>query len=125
MTRKMYEPTEKQEKKWANLQLASLPSDNEFKALWAKRHHGKTAGWGMGKRDWIVANLTRSRDYQIGLWQGRVDAARGLDYSEERSENTYNLGYHRGYTNYASDRNGWDKTQRAAFEAKYLDTVEA
>lgn len=119
MDRKLYEPTAKQEEKWAGLQLSELPTDEEFKTLWAKRHHGKVAGWGMGKRQWIISNLSSSRDYQMGLWQGRVDAARGLGYSEERNENTYNLGYYRGYTEYESNRNGWDAATRQRFDEKY------
>lgn len=57
----------------------------------------------------------------MGLWQGRVDAARGLDYSEERSENTFNLGYYRGYTEYESNRRGWDAATRQAFDSKYVE----
>lgn len=120
MDRKMYEPTEKQEQKWSRLQLSQLPTDGEFQARWKNAHHGKLTGWGMGKRDWIIANLTQSRDYQMGLWQGRVDKARGLEYSEERTDNTYNLGYYRGYTEYESNRNGWDAGTRQKFDEKYL-----
>jgi len=122
MDRKMYQPTQSQETKWANLSLAPLPGDDEFKALWAKSHHGKTTGWGMGKRTWIVSNLKNSRDYQMGLWQGRVDAARGLEYSEERSDNTYNLGYYRGYAEYESNRGGWDAQTRESFDSKYANS---
>ncbi len=125
MERKLYEPTEKQEQKWTGLQLAELPTDEEFKALWTKRHHGKKAGWGMGKRQWIISNLSNSREYQMGLWQGRVDAARGLGFSEERNENTYNLGYYRGYTEYQSNRNGWDAATRQRFDEKYMETPNA
>jgi hypothetical protein len=120
MERKIYQPTEKQEAKWAAYTTPQMPSDEEFKARWAKSHGGKTAGWGMAKRDWVLASLKSSRDYQVGIWQGRVDAARGLDYSEERNDNHYNLGYHRGYCDYTSDRKGWDAAQRAEFDAKYL-----
>ena len=120
MERKMYRPTENQARKWANLTPLAVPSDDTFKALWAKKHGGKTTGWGMIKRDWINSNLKNSREYQIGIWQGRVDAARGLDYSEDRNENTYNLGYYRGYTDYQSNRRGWDQPTRDAFDAEYL-----
>jgi hypothetical protein len=122
MERKMYEPTENQERKWASLNLAPLPSDDEFKTRWAKAHHGKTAGWGMMKRDWIVSNLKNSREYQMGIWQGRVDRARGLEYSEERNDNTYNLGYYRGYTDYESNRRGWDRQTRKRFDEKYVNS---
>ena len=123
MTRKMYEPTKNQERKWAKFSDVSegMPTDEEFKTRWAKCHHGKTAGWGMGKRDWILSNMTQTREYQMGIWQGRVDRARGLDYSEERNENTYNLGYHRGYTEYESNRRGWDRATRQRFDEKYVE----
>jgi len=119
MERKMYQPTEKQEQKWAKLVQIEMPSDEEFKARWAKAHHGSEKGWGMGKRNWVLGNMTQSREYQMGIWQGRVDRARGLEYSEERNENTYNLGYHRGYTEYESNRNGWDAQTKQKFDEEY------
>lgn len=120
MDRKMYEPTENQERKWAKFANAEMPSDDEFKTLWAKSHGGKTSGWGMMKRDFVLSQMTQSREYQMGLWQGRVDAARNIEYAEERNENTYNLGYYRGYTGYQSNRRGWDRATRESFDAKYL-----
>lgn len=120
MNRKMYEPTKNQERKWTKFSGAEMPTDEEFKTRWAKSHHGKTRGWGMSKRNWKLSQMTQSREYQMGLWQGRVDAARSLDYSEERNENTYNLGYHRGYTGYESNRRGWDSATRERFDAKYM-----
>jgi hypothetical protein len=102
MDRKMYQPTESQEKRWAQFPAVDIPSDEEFKVRWAKAHHGKVTGWGMGKRDAVLSQMKNSREYQMGIWQGRVDRVRGLDYSEERNENTYNLGYHRGYTGFDS-----------------------
>jgi hypothetical protein len=38
-----------------------------------------------------------TREYSQGCWQGKLDRASGLEYSEERNENVYNLGYYRGY----------------------------
>ena len=122
MERKMYEPTRGNLKKWARFQSIEMPTDDEFKARWAKSHHGKTNGWGMMKRDFILKNMTRSREYQTGLWQGRVDKARGLEYSEERNESAYNLGYHRGYTEYKSNRRGWDRATRERFDEKYVNS---
>lgn len=123
MDRKMYQPTANQERKWAREaeRVVEMPTDEEFKSRWAKCHHGKKAGWGMGKRDWILSNMTRTREYQMGIWQGRVDAANGLDYAEERNENTYNLGYYRGYTNYESNRRGWDAATRQRFDEQYVN----
>ena len=121
MDRKMYEPTKGNEKKWARYQPVEMLSDDEFKARWTKSHHGKERGWGIGKRNFVLSQMTLTREYQMGLWQGRVDAARGLGYSEDRNENTYNLGYNRGYTEYASSRRGWDSGMRARFDEKYTN----
>jgi hypothetical protein len=121
MERKMYEPTKGNEKKWARFADIEMPSDDEFKARWANRHGGKTRGWGMAKRDFVLSQMTQTREYQMGLWQGRVDKARGLEYSEDRNENTYNLGYYRGYTEYESNRRGWDRETRRRFDEKYIE----
>lgn len=71
MEQKMYEPTEKQIKNWSELTTIEMPSDDEFKAIWKKAHHGKEAGWGMGKRDWIIRNLSTPRN--IRWVSGRVE----------------------------------------------------
>lgn len=120
-TRVMYQPTEKQVEKWARLTALPMPSDDEIKARWKKAHHGKLAGWGMLKRDLAIQALRNTPEYQSGIWQGRVDAARGLPYSEERNDGSYNLGYHEGYTGYESNRRGWDAAMRATFDAKYIN----
>lgn len=120
MDRRTYQPTKNQERKWAKFSTVQMPTDDEFKTRWAKAHGGKTRGWGMMKRDYILGNMTQSREYQMGIWQGRVDVARGLDYAEGRNENTYNLGYYRGYTGYKSDCRGWDTMTRQRFADKYL-----
>lgn len=123
--RMMYQPTEKQLAQWANYSdQVEMPSDDWFRAEWARTHKGKTAGWGLAKRDWVTGGATRTRPYQMGLWQGRVDAARGLEYSEERNQNSYNLGYYRGYTEYQSNRRGWDAGTRARFDAQYTADLE-
>jgi len=121
MERKMYEMTERQIQNWARMSVPQMPADEEFQAMWKKAHHGKVSGWGMGKRNWIVSEMKNTREYQMGIWQGRVDAARGLDYSEERNDNTYNLGYYRGYTNYQSDMHGIDTNTRQQFAEKYME----
>ena len=118
MERKMYQLTEKQLSRCAP--MAELPIDEEFKAGWKKSHHGKTRGWGMGKRNHILSLMTNTPEYQLGIWQGRVDKARGLPYSEERNESAYNLGYYRGYTDYESNRRGWDQGTRQRFDDEYL-----
>ena len=124
MKRKMYTPTESQEKRWAAVRPLEMPTDEEFKANWKRRHHGKLTGWGLGKRDFIVKNLKQTREYQMGLWQGSVDAARGIEYQHEamsdENVNCYNLGYYRGYNEYTRNRRGWDAETRARFDALYL-----
>lgn len=126
--RVMYQPTPKQLSKWGtpgdNDIDSKMPSDEEIKAAWAKSHGGKTTGWGMKKRDIKLSMMTGTYDYQMGLWQGRVDAANGLEYSGERSENVYNLGYHRGYTEYWSNRRGWDEATCQRFDEKYVINEE-
>jgi hypothetical protein len=121
MNRKMYVPTDKQESNWARLTVYETPSDEVFKHSWAKSHNGKEAGWGMGKRDWIIRNMCQTREYQMGLWQGRVDAAQGLEYSEERNEKTYNVGYYRGYLSFDSyrARSEWGHEVYVKFMAEY------
>ena len=119
MTRKMYQMTEQQLKKCHP--VPEMPSDAEFKDIWKKAHHGKVTGWGMGKRDWMLGALKSDPEYQRGIWQGRVDKARGLDYSEERNESAYNLGYYRGYAEYESNHHGWDQATRERFDSEYVN----
>lgn len=124
MERKIYTLTEKQIEKCArsnNGSLDNMPSDEEFKAQWKKSHHGKVTGWGMGKANWITIRMSLNPEYVRGLWQGMVDKANGLEYSEERNENTYNLGYYRGYTDYESNRKGWDSNTRQQFDSNYVN----
>ena len=118
MERKTYQLTKNQLKKCKQVEM---PTDEEFKAIWAKAHHGKVNGWGMQKRNFVLSQMTMTEEYQQGIWQGRVDQARGLEYSEERNESAYNLGYYRGYTGYTSDRRGWDAATRARFDEKYVN----
>jgi hypothetical protein len=132
MERKMYTMTEKQIARFVNrptqeqtdAQVAEIRSgsqDEQLKADWKRRHHGKLTGWGMGKAQLIIDLLGGTIEYQRGIWQGRVDKARGLDYTEERLEKSYNLGYYRGYVEYESNRRGWDTETRARFDAEYVN----
>lgn len=114
MERRMYKMTAKQE---ALPAVASIPSDDEIKAM-AKRSRKP---WGIIKRDLALRALRNSHDYVLGIWQGRVDAARQADYNEERFNSDYNLGYHDGYLNYHSDRKGWDAATRERFDAEYVN----
>ena len=135
MERKLYQMTEKQIARFADkptqaeidIKVAELRDgsrDEGFKADWKRRHHGKVTGWGMGKAQCIIQLLQGTIEYQRGIWQGRVDKARGLGYSEDRAEKSYNLGYYRGYTEYESNRRGWQADQRAEFDTLYVE-VEA
>jgi len=118
--RKIFEPTEKQELKWNN-EPPVMPSDDEFKATWKKSHGGKVTGWGLGKRQWVVSSWGMTRDYQVGMWQGRVDKANGLNYSDERLSAGYNIGYNLGYTEYESNHKGWDTATRTNFDEKWVN----
>jgi len=123
--RKIYQPTEKQEEKWAKFEPKEMPTDEEFKERWKKAHGGKEAGWGMMKRDWILSNMKETREYQMGLWQGRVDKANAIPYVEKTDVTTYNLGYYRGYTDYESDRRGWTEEMRRKFDEQYvIETIK-
>ncbi len=120
MNRKKYQPTNGQLKQWARLERKRqpMPTDEEFKADWKKAHHGKERGWGIGKNNWVLADMTRTEEYNIGIWQGRVDFVCGLEYQEKLTENdmenatSYNLGYHRGYTECESNMRGFDQVTR-------------
>jgi hypothetical protein len=76
----------------------------------------------MGKAQWIVTAMSSDGEYQRGLWQGRVDKANDLDYSEERNDKPYNLGYYRGYIEYESNRRGWDTATRDRFDSLYVNS---
>lgn len=126
MTKK-FQPTEKQLAKWEALTPATIPTDDEFKTRWMKAHHGKVTGWGMGKRDWVANHaddhLTCTVDYNLGLWQGRIDAMNGepsADTSEYHT-NPYHNGYYYGYESFQSFWKGFDQAARAEFEAKYKE----
>lgn len=122
-----YEPTAKQLEKWNALKPAVMPSDDEFKAQWKKAHHGKETGWGMGKRNWVISHandsLTQTVEYNLGVWQGRVDAARGEEAqpTPEYHINPFQHGYYTGYTEFASFWNGFDRNARETFTQKYVN----
>ena len=127
MERKQFEPTEKQLEKWTALTIPTMPADEEFKDQWKKRHGGVERGWGISKRDWVAdhANdaLTCTKEYFLGLWQGRVDAARGLEKLETPQYHTdpYQFGYYWGYDGFESFWKGSDPAARSAFSEKYIN----
>ena len=114
MTRKMYQVPEN---KLRHLRQIEMPSDDEFKARAKKERRP----WGILKRDFMKSSLKQDPEYLRGIGQGRVDKARGLDYAEERNDSAYNLGYYRGYTEYESNRRGWDQATRERFDAEYVN----
>lgn len=116
MMRKLYKLSEAQIRKCAVVQM---PDDAWFKQHWAKRHHGNSFGWGIGKHDWIVSNMKVTADYVRGLWQGRVDKLNRLPFSEERAELPYNIGYERGFLGWHKDKDGLDRATYAAFVKEY------
>jgi hypothetical protein len=123
MKRKMFELTERQLKKCSTVEM---PSDDELKQRWAKAHHGKIAGWGLEKRNFILHSMTKTAEYQRGLWQGRTDKARGLDYQHETltddNVSAYNLGYYRGYTDWTiGGYNGFDRPTLDWFIKTYVE----
>lgn len=115
MERKIYQPTAKQQ----SLPLSyAIPTNEECKMM-AKRQHRP---WGLIKRDYTLNALRRTHDYTIGMWQGRVDAANGLEYCDERFSETYNVGYHEGYLGYqANGQCGWDRAMQERFTAQYVN----
>ena len=111
-----YQLTKSQIRKINDAKTITQPTDGDFKARAKKEHRP----WGILKRDWVLTNMKFTTEYQTGLGQGRVDAANGLNYTEQRLEKTYNMGYHTGYTNYESNRKGWDAATTAKFDEQYI-----
>jgi hypothetical protein len=93
--RKTYELTQKQLEK-INKRNFVMPKDDEIKAE-AKKSRKP---WGLVKLGYTLEALKWDPDYIRGMFQARVDRMNGLDYSEERNDSSYNLGYYRGYTDY-------------------------
>jgi len=120
-----FEPTEKQLSKWSLLRPTVMPSDDEFKARWKRAHGGKVTGWGMTKRDWVIAHsddhLTCTVEYNLGLWQGRVDAMNGDPQQETPEYHTdpYQYGYYHGYAEFDGFWRGYDAAAKSDLQAKF------
>jgi hypothetical protein len=102
MSRVMYQLTEKELKK-----LQGKAEAAQKRREWAdanKKKLGKR--YGIECRNAGADALKGDPEYQRGIWQARIDKARGLEYSEDRLESAYNLGYYRGWSNYESDLKG-------------------
>jgi len=111
-----YELTKSQVRKIDRAAGITQPTDKSFKT----RSKKERKPWGIIKRDWVLSNMKFTTEYQTGLGQGRVDRANGVEYTKDRDESTYNLGYYTGYTGYESDRHGWDAATCARFDSKYI-----
>ena len=111
MRRKLYQPTDKQVENWSNYPEFKMPEDSYFKDPANRTRRNKRTPWGLFKRDWL-ASQTNYREYQEGLWQGRVDAVCKLEYQEKTDDPLYNIGYYRGYTQCESNLGGFDQATR-------------
>ena len=127
MGRKIFEPTEKQLTNWAKLKPVVMPSDDEFKFLWKKSNYGRETGWGKGKLHWIEIHkndhLTCTVEYNLGLWQGRVDAANHLEAQPSPNNRTdpFDFGYFTGFNSFESFWDGCDPNARDSFLQKYVN----
>lgn len=118
---KTYELTKNQERKIASFE-SEMPTDEQFKAMWAKKHHGKETGWGMGKRDWVLNNMKYTRSYQMAIWTARVDCINDLPYAEKTTDDPcYNMGYYTGYADFDSFKNEYGSANYNLFVEKYLE----
>lgn len=102
MSRVMYQLTEKQIEKCRK--EAEFAQNRRDRADANKEKLGKK--YGLECRAAGADALKGDVEYQRGIWQARIDKANGLEYSEERLESAYNLGYYRGWSNYDSDKRG-------------------
>ena len=116
MDRKMYQLTARDEKK-----ASRNERENENARAWADANKAKLGRkYGIRCREIARQALKGDTEYFRGMGQGRVDAANELPYSEERNDSAYNMGYHEGYTNYASHRRSWTQEIREQFDAQYV-----
>lgn len=91
MERRIYKLTKGNEKK-ISVQTEDIDNMvNEF----SENTTGKNKG--LKVRDYKLSLMAQTREYIQGCWQGKLDRVSGLDYSEERNDSAYNLGYYRGY----------------------------
>ncbi len=60
--------------------------------------------YSLQKRNATAAILKGNIEYLRGQGQGRLDQLMELAYTDERVNESYNMGYHDGYT---ANRNGW------------------
>lgn len=89
--RKIYKLTPSNEKK-ITIELSEI--DGMLKEF-SDNFKGKNKG--LKCRDYKLNLMSQTKEYFQGCWQGKLDNCSGLDYSEERNENVYNMGYYRGY----------------------------
>ncbi len=102
MTRKIYTLTEKDLKKAAQFASAATNRKDRVEA----NPSGYKKVQAAKRRAASMDALKGDTEYHRGIGQARVDRANGLEYSEERNDSAYNLGYYRGWTNYETDIKG-------------------
>ena len=115
MERIIYTATPEQLKSWASYVHPVIPSDDVLK------QQGKRIGrpWSLIKKDLCKELTIGSPEFQKGMWQGRVDRARGLGYVEH-GKGAYQKGHYFGYNGYQKDRSAWTPAEIKGFEGKYL-----
>ena len=114
MNRKMYQLTERDTEKanrvreQAERELAHIEENAD--------RLRKQKKYGLRKRDVARRALKGDTEYVRGLWQGRIDRVRGMDYTDERPGSSYNMGYYTGWNGLESDLRGG-----LVIPAEYLD----
>jgi hypothetical protein len=124
MNRK-YQATNKQTEKWNSLKVPVMPTDEEFKRMWKSQHNKKETGWGMGKRDWMIAHANDSleftADFNYGLWEGRVDGLNKRISEVWDESEAFQYGYRKGLATFESFWKGCDPSVKKDFSEKYLE----
>jgi len=93
MERKLYKLTDGNKKK-----ITVNPEDIDNLVSEYSKSLKSSKKKGLMVLDYKLKLMAKTEDYILGCWQGKLDKSSGLEYSEERNDNFYNLGYYRGYT---------------------------
>lgn len=99
--RQVYEITEKDTKKAERNREAA-----EARLAYIEQNAAKLRRqrkYGLMKAEATRQLLKGDLEYLRGLWQGRIDAAHELSYTDDRPNSAFNMGYHEGYVNYQRD----------------------
>jgi hypothetical protein len=104
MNRRIYRLSDREIQKTKTVEQIAA-AYNQTREYWTARGLSGSR-LGLKMRDAKLSNMKYDPEYLRGIGQGRLDRATGMDYSEERNDSAYNLGYYRGYSNYQSDLRG-------------------